>query len=131
MGDKCADSEEKVEKRKSRRINVAIPCVLKILNDAYSGRLLDISSGGAFVQTEHTVNRGDDVLVLFRAQVRGKLIYLNLKATVVYVGRFLQGFENFFGFGARFTNLSREDSVKLSWVLRSVEPSPSKKYQLT
>jgi len=119
------------EKRKSRRVNVSIPCVLKISNEIYSGRLLDLSFGGAFVQTAQSVARGDEVFLLFRVTVRDKLIYLNIKATVVFVGRFLQGFENFFGFGARFVNLSREDLLKLSEVLRSVAPRPEKKYQLT
>ena len=105
MDGKSDPSNEKAdaERRESGRRSVSVPCALKIRGDLYPGRLLDISKGGAFVQTAQSLTCGAELSILFRAQGRHNLIYLNLKAVVVYVGRFLQGYNNFYGFGARFS----------------------------
>jgi hypothetical protein len=133
MGSKLGVSDEDITARlrKSRRKSAALPCALKIMGKVYPGRLLDISSGGAFVQTAHFLACGAEFSIIFKAQARHKPIYLNLKARVVYAGRFLQGFKSFYGFGARFIDLSPDNIAKLEEVLDAIKSDPERKYELT
>jgi len=100
------------------------------MGTVYPGRLLDLSSGGAFVETAQSLTCGDRLFIIFKAHSRKKVIYLNLQAKVVYTGRFLQGFGNFYGFGARFVHLSHEDILKLHRVLENSDGFPEKKFEL-
>ncbi len=101
------------------------------MGNVYPGRLLDLSSGGAFVESALSLTFGDRLVITFKVHSRKKVMYLSLQAKVVYTGRFLQGFGNFYGFGVCFTHLSHEDTFKLHRALESLELSPEKKFELT
>jgi hypothetical protein len=126
MGEGAATASNR---RKSPRKQLSIPCALRVGENVYSGRLLDISDGGAFVQTAQSLASGVLLSLIFKARVRKKTIYLNLKARVVYVGRFLQGYENFYGFGAQFGDLSPKTAAKLGDLIGTLRAESCKKYE--
>ena len=97
----------------------------------YPGRLLDISSGGAFVQFGQPLDCGAELSIVFRVRKRRKLIYLDLKARVVHAGRFLQGFTNYYGFGATFAKLSPDKIAELEKILDDDGSDPERKFGLT
>jgi Tfp pilus assembly protein PilZ len=131
MGMKCAESDEDIlaEKRIARRKSVSIPCTLRMEGEVYAGQVLDLSSSGAFIQTKQLFTAGDEILVIFNWRQRGKPLYFSMKAQVTHVGRFLQGFENFLGFGARFTGLSVNEIAKLNRILDALASVPERKYE--
>jgi Tfp pilus assembly protein PilZ len=116
-------------RRKSPRKGVSIPCALRIREQVYAARLLDLSAGGAFVQTGESFALGTELAIIFKAQGRTRMLYLNLKAKAVYVGRFVQGFDNFNGFGAFFMNPSVDDVAKLGEILDRYQEDPAKKFE--
>jgi Tfp pilus assembly protein PilZ len=115
--------------RKSQRKSIAIPCVLRLRDQVFAARLLDLSRGGAFVQTEESLAIGTELLIIFKAPGRDGVIHLSLKAKAAHVGRFVQGFQNFNGFGASFMYLSQKDSAKLEEILEMCESSPERKFE--
>jgi hypothetical protein len=52
-----------------------------------------------------------------------------MKAQVTHVGRFIQGFESFSGFGARFARLSVNQIAKLNRILDALTSEPERKYE--
>jgi hypothetical protein len=118
------------ENRKTRRKSASIECALKMAGKVYAGRLLDISSEGVFVKTAHPLTSGDRLTIVFKARVDNASIILSLEAVVVYGGRFLQGFDNFTGFGMRFLYLSPSQAAALAKLVKSIESQPLKKYEL-
>jgi|WetSurMetagenome_2_1015567.scaffolds.fasta_scaffold1193565_1 hypothetical protein len=123
-------SDAGAENRRTRRKSASIDCALKIAGKVYAGRLLDISAEGAFVKTAHPLTGGDRLTVVFKARVDKASIILSLEAIVVYGGRFLQGFDNFTGFGMRFLYVSPDDAAALAKLVKSIESHPLKKYEL-
>jgi hypothetical protein len=124
-----APDEVLEDNRKSVRKRVAIPCAVNRGGTVFPGRLLDLSDGGAFVQTDQTIGCGTVLSIVFKAQVGGRAVFLGLKAKVVYVGRYLQGFENFYGFGAQFEPLPDKMAARLAAVLESLQSEPQRKYE--
>jgi hypothetical protein len=128
--DMAAGEESSYEdKRKSPRKNVMIPCALTIDGIVYPGRLLDISSEGAFVQSEQAVSYGAQLLIVFKAPLVSHRVYLRLDAIVVHVGRFLRDYNSFYGFGARFTGISPNTMARLKKVIESLHADPQRKYE--
>jgi Tfp pilus assembly protein PilZ len=124
-----SDKSVAEQRRKSPRKGVSIPCALRMRDQVYAGRLLDLSCGGAFVQTGESLALGTELSIIFKALGRDRVIYLSLKATAVYVGRFVQGYQNFGGFGASFINPSREDIAKLEQILERCKSDPEQKFE--
>jgi hypothetical protein len=124
-----APDEIPEDSRKSVRKGVAIPYAVKLGGTVFPRRLLDLSEGGAFVQTGQTVSRGSVLSIVFKTQMSGRTVYLGLKAKVVYVGRFLQGFKNFHGFGVQFEPLPARMAARLAAVLDSLQSEPHRKYE--
>jgi hypothetical protein len=124
-----AHDEVSENNRKSPRKRVAIPCALSLAGAVYSGKLMDISDGGVFVQTEETMDCGAILTIIFEARVKKEIIALSLKAKVVYVGRFLQGYDNFYGFGAQFEGLPPKTAERLNAVLDDLQTEPQRKYE--
>ncbi len=133
MGSNCALPAENIaqDRRRSRRRKVCIPCALKVGDSVYPGRLLDLSSGGAFVQFAQLLDCGAEVSIVFKIRKKHKLTYMNLKARVTYVGRFLQGYSNFYGFGASFTSISHHQTAILEKMLDGMHSNPKRKFALT
>jgi hypothetical protein len=117
------------DNRKSLRRRVGIPCTVELSENVSPGRLLDLSEGGSFVQTELTVTCGTVLSIIFRAGAAGEIVDLNLKAKVVYVGRFVQGYENFYGFGVKFEALPDTTVEALTALLESLQTEPQRKYE--
>jgi hypothetical protein len=131
MGIGSAELDESIsaEKRRAQRKSVSIPCALRIEGNVSAGRMMDISSGGAFIQTKQPLACGDEVSIVFKWRRRGKPVYFSMRAQVTHVGRFIQGFENFYGFGARFTNLPANQIAKLNMILDAIALEPERKYE--
>jgi hypothetical protein len=126
-----AKSDENIvaEKRRAHRKNVSIPCALRIMGKVYAGRMRDLSSSGAFIQTEQTVACGDKISIIFDWRPKGKPAFFSVRAQVVYAGRFIQGFVNFYGFGASFTHLSANHVAKLNEIMDALTLEPERKYE--
>ena len=131
MDKEDAQSDENVaaEKRRAQRKRVSIPCALKIKGKVYAGRVRDLSSSGAFIQTEQTLGGGDKILIIFDWRPSGKPAFFSVRARVAYAGRFIQGFENFYGFGASFTNLSASQAAKLRQIVDALTLAPDRRYE--
>ena len=119
-------------RRKAFRKRVDIPCALRMPGAVYSGRLLDISLGGAFIQTKQSLTAGTKFTIVFKAQIGTKRMYLSFWAEAVHSGRFLLDYENFYGIGARFIKLTRKKAEDLVFLINHLiaEP-PKKKFELT
>jgi hypothetical protein len=118
------------ENRKTKRKQASIACALKMAGTTYPGRLLDISAEGAFVKTDSPLSSGDRLTIVFRARSDGESIPLSLESIVVHGGRFLQGFENFTGFGVRFLHLSPDQAAALAELLQGIKSKPLEKFEL-
>jgi hypothetical protein len=114
--------------RKFPRKVVSIPCVLKVGAHEYPARLRDLSIGGAFVQTNEFITLGT-ILTIAVTQGRKKAPYLDLNAKAIYSGRFIQGFNNFNGFGAAFIDPSPEDIAKLNEIIDQHIDDPVQKFE--
>jgi len=132
----CVDKEDAKpdeniapEKRRAQRKHVSIPCALKIKGKGYAGRVRDLSASGAFIQTEQTLGSGDKISIIFDWRPSGKPAFFSVRARVAYAGRFIQGFENFYGFGASFTNLSSHQVAKLKEIVDALTLAPERKYE--
>jgi hypothetical protein len=118
------------ENRKTKRKRASIACALKMAGKVHAGRILDISSEGAFVKTAHPLASGDRLTVVFKARSEAEPIVLSLESVVVHGGRFLQGFENFTGFGVRFVHLSPSQAAALAKLVKGIKSQPLEKYEL-
>ncbi len=125
----ASDKDVADQRRKSPRKSVVMPCVLRMRDQLFAALLMDLSRGGAFIQTDEFLALGSELLITFKAPGRDRVIHLSLKATAVYVGRFVQGFQNFDGFGASFMNLSPNDIADLEEVLERCESNPERKFE--
>jgi hypothetical protein len=117
------------DKRSSPRRRVDIPCAIELSGAVLPGKQLDLSDGGCFVQTDAVVASGTALSIIFQAGLRGEIVELNLKSKVVYVGRFVRGYENFRGFGARFDALPDETAAKLTAMLESPQSETQRRYE--
>jgi hypothetical protein len=122
--------ESEFEVRGSPRISVKIPCALRIHNAVLTARILDLSAGGGFVEFNDPPPAGTEVSIRFRIAGQEKAVDLDLQATVVYAGRFLQGYENFYGFGARFKHMGSTTTAILKEAIQQVKDEPERKYEL-
>ena len=113
------------------RRRVVIPCELKHGADTFWGQLLDLSDGGAFVQTAELFAPGTVLSINFSANIGEQDVSLSLNARVVYVGRFLMEYDNFRGFGVQLEDLSPEAASNLAALLDSLHSNPHRKYELT
>jgi|WetSurMetagenome_2_1015567.scaffolds.fasta_scaffold104470_2 hypothetical protein len=128
-----SSTNEAVEKRrKSLRKRVDIPCALRMSAAIYSGRLLDISLGGAFIQTREILPIGSKFALVFKVQIGTKRLYFSFRAEAVHSGRFVLDFENFGGIGARFINLTRKHAEELVFLINNLHAEPpKKKFEIT
>jgi len=119
-------------KRSAFRKRVDIPCALRMPTAVYSGRLLDISLGGAFIQTKQPLSIGTKFSVIFKAHAGTKQMYLNFHAEAIHSGRFLLEFENFYGIGARFIKLTRKHAEDLVFLINNLgDEPPQRKFEMT
>jgi hypothetical protein len=126
----ASKSEGSIEQRSSPRKSVNIPCSLRIFDSVLTGRILDLSTGGVFVEFNDPPAFGTEISLRFRVTGRGKSVDLDLQGVVVYAGRFLQGFENFYGFGVQFHNIGNTTTAILEEAMQQMEPEPERKYGL-
>jgi hypothetical protein len=131
MGTKRAESYVNIpaEKRRGQRKSVSIPCALRMGGNVYAGQVFDLSSSGAFIQTKQLFAAGDEISIIFNWRRRGAPLYLSMKAHVTHMGRFIQGFGSFLGFGAQFTGLSANQIAKLNSILDALTSEPERKYE--
>ncbi|HYK87995.1 MAG TPA: PilZ domain-containing protein [Acidobacteriota bacterium] len=118
------------DRRRSRRRSVRLPCALRVRGKTNPARMLDLSLEGAFVQYKDPPPRGTDISLIFQLKKDNEPIYLELKATVKYSGRFLQSFENYYGCGVHFEDPTPEQVALLEAVLNKLGQEPERKYGL-
>jgi hypothetical protein len=120
-----------MEMRESARRSINIPCTLNIHGTTFEARVLDLSAKGVFVEFDDLPECGAEISLNFQIKGRMKVVDLNLKATVLYGGRFLQGFKNFYGFAVSFKNPSPATTAFLDETLQEIETGPKRKYGLS
>lgn len=102
-------------KRKSTRWNVDFPCKLLWESRQESGRLIDLSTGGAFVETARVAPVG----TLIRLVVSpGDKTDFNLEGVTAHSGSYEMEGRTFSGLGLRFTTLSKKSSQRLQQLIK-------------
>jgi hypothetical protein len=105
-----------------------LPCSVLSEHGKSSAIILDLSVGGAFLGTDDAPPLEETVTLSFKGQGRGKIIAFSLKAIVIHSGRYLQGFDNFNGFGVRFKNIPPRVAAELREILAEGKISATSKF---
>jgi Tfp pilus assembly protein PilZ len=121
---------ESADARKSARNGVAVCCILKFEEALSPAFLLDISAEGGFIKCEKRIHPGSQVTLLVDLPGQDSASQLSIQAEVVHIGRFLQAYDNFTGFGVRFKSLSEDEKSKLQNALLATQSQPVRKYNL-
>jgi Tfp pilus assembly protein PilZ len=116
--------------RNAFRKHLCIDCIVKTEQILSSALLLDLSTDGAFVKCSEVVNPGSEITLILKLPGRGSSTELKFQAEVAHTGRFVQGYDNFAGFGVHFKNLSPDVKLKLKDAVLAAESEPERKYML-
>jgi hypothetical protein len=116
--------------RDASRKHMGVDCLVETSGRVYTGILLDMSADGAFVKCSKSINPGTEISLVLKNPRKNTSSGIKIQAEVAHAGRFVQGFENFSGFGARFKNLPAELKSKLDEALHHADCLPERKYTL-
>lgn len=112
-----------LNKRNSRRLQVQLPSRLEWDGCYNSAVVRDLSESGIFLETSTPPQDGSKVII----HINTGNSELTLSAAVIHQGWFIIDFHNFYGFGARFTDLNSETIQRLIELLNGKhELSPPK-----
>jgi len=114
--------------RKSPRKNAYIHCTVKCRTVTAEAYILDISLTGAFIQCAADIYPGMKITLTFNLPSEDTHTEISVPASIIHEGRFIQGYDNFTGFGIRFLSLSPHAELLLKDTLSRSEDQTEKKY---
>lgn len=115
--------DEADERRLAQRWRVRFRCHFQVAGEVYEGHIIDISLGGAFIESEDTPTADSGIRI--QIQLGGRSLVIN--GIVRHSGWFLMEMRNVNGFGVEFENLSFAANAFVRKVLSHVShPAASK-----
>ena len=123
-----ADKPMRAENRNSERKSVDIECSITSRDGTFPGHILDLSSGGAFIQCKQDIQADERITLKFKLKEEDGTTEHSVKAVVAHRGRFVQGYENFNGFGIRFLDVPEVTGFQLKEIILHAGPITDRKY---